>query len=174
MKKVMGAMKTTRHFFAGLFCLLGAAFFLASILDLANLSVSAGSFRLHHEVTRPLCLLLSKFMFGLLFAIIALAVLGRSSALSTAIYQDIAALVFAGLLFIVAGIVLENEAFFTLYDNKTLPVHPTEIVMNPAGGWITIREHVGLCIAGITGATVFFGFTRYRVKQLRLRKEKIL
>lgn len=153
-------MKVINRFLAGLFCLAGTAFFITAIFDLSSLLTSASSFRLHHEVTGPLCYLLSKFIFGLFFAILALAAAGRHKAMDFDPAIDLPALSFVGFLFWITGIVMENEAFLTLYDNKTLPVHPTEIVMHPIGAWLTAWDHVALCLAGIVGAVVFFAWSK--------------
>ena len=149
-----------RKIVGGLFLIVGTAFFIWGIGDISKLAGSAQSFRLHHEVTTPLCYLICKICFGLLSGSIAAYFLNMEKNLGINLLIDGQALLFLSVLLIAAGLVLENEAFFTLYDNKSLPVHPTEIVMHPKSGWMTVGDHLLTSIIGIIGIALFLVVTK--------------
>ena len=137
------------------FAFAGSGFFIWALCDLTTLAGSAESFRLHHEVTTPLCFLLAKVIGGILAGALVVQTLGIEVKMKIKPLIDAASLFFVALLLMVSGLVLENEAFFTLYDNKSLPVHPTQIVMHPKAGWMTPGDHLLICLAGITGIILF-------------------
>ncbi len=143
-------------------CLVGAGMFLWALTDMSVLAGSAKAFRLHHEVTTPLCVMLAKFIAAIAAGGLALGLLGRFQEVGRNLRLDIAACCFLILLCLVTGVVLENEKFFTLYDNKSLPVHPTEIVMHPKSGWMTAGAHMGICLAGLVGAGLYLLVTARR------------
>jgi hypothetical protein len=103
--------------------------------------------------------MLSKFIAAVAAGGLALGLLGRYREVGKDLRLDIAACFFLALLCLVTGVVLENEIFFTLYDNKSLPVHPTEIVMHPESGWMTRGAHFGICLAGLLGAGLYLLMT---------------
>ena len=144
-----------RRFLAGAACLAGTGFFIAALTDLTALASSAGAFRLHHEVTTPLCYLLAKYLVALMFGSLALSLLGSAKTFDVRFPLDLAALGFVAVLLVITGRVLANEAYFTLYDNTRIPVHPTEIVMHPYGGWMSAGDHLALCLLGLAGGLTY-------------------
>lgn len=135
--------------------LAGGLFFLAALGDLASLFGTAQAYRLHHEATTPLAFMLAKVLVGLVFGVGAATVWGSSEKMGLRPSYDLPALVFTAVLLVAVGYVLRNEAFFTLYDNKELSVHPTEVVMAPWAGWMTRSAHAIICALGIAGGALY-------------------
>jgi hypothetical protein len=152
--------KKRRPFLAMLFSLLGCSFFIAALADTPLLFSSAKAFVLHHEVTTGLAVMLAKFIVGVLFGALALWALRAKDAQTMFRPRDFISLVFLSFLLWGAGSILSNESFFTLYDNKSLPVHPTEIVMHPYGGWMSVSGHLFLCFVGLVAGVVFLRLTK--------------
>lgn len=148
------------HWVAALVCLIGGAFFASALYEMSALWASASAFRLHHEVTTPMAFLLAKVIAGIFAGCIALVILGRARSFGFDPKTALPGLAFVAMLFVVVGRILENEWFFTLYDNKAIPVHPSEIVMHPNAGWMTPGAHALVCILGVAGCLVALVLTR--------------
>ena len=154
-------MTMARRTLSALAVCCGIALFVWALSDTAVLYGSADSYRLHHEVTTPLLVQLAKFVAALFCGGLALGALGKSKKIGFESPTAFVALLFVVALMVVGGTVLKNQAFFTLYDYKGYPVHPTEIVAHPFGGWLTPGDHAILCLLGLAAGGLFLWLTRH-------------
>jgi hypothetical protein len=153
------AMTVSKRMLICLACLAGAFFFLWAVKDLGLLLESSIQFRLHHEMTTPFAFALAKIVAGLAMGVFAAGWARRENPVIR-FPLDVAAMGFTAILLVAVGYVLDNETFFSLYDYKGFPVHPTEIFIHPYGGWMTVADHLGICALGAVGCGVYLLLTR--------------
>ncbi|NLH50137.1 MAG: hypothetical protein GX444_16280 [Myxococcales bacterium] len=101
---------------------------------------SAGDYGQHHEVTVPLCRFLA-----LVAASIGCALSGsRLGRIGDAKAEWGPLVGFAATAVVAwsASLIFQNEIFYSLFDPKGFPVHPTEVVIYPAAGWHGLPSHL--------------------------------
>ncbi len=125
------------------FFLLLVAALLAAFLALSPLNLLLGAaenYGEHHEATVPLCWMIASALLSLGLALSAARLctdVPYTEALTPLRALTVPALFAAG-----AALVLANEIFFSLYDPKGFPVHPTEQVVFPEAGWHGMTSHL--------------------------------
>ena len=109
-------------------CLAGEALWLT-----ISFARSAGDYGQHHEVTVPLCRFLA-----LVAASVGCALSGSRLGRIGDEKAEWGPLVGFAATAVVAwsvSLIFQNEIFYSLFDPKGFPVHPTEVVIDPAAGW---------------------------------------
>jgi len=147
-----------------LFVLMLALALLAAVWALSMIGsffTAAADYGNHHEVTETLCLFLAAALVSLGLALSGTAMLEKSYVRTA--WSELAQLTVPALMAFGAWLLFVNETFYSLFDPKGFPVHPTETFIYPDAGWHGMLSHL------LAAMLVFLGFGAL---WLALRKEK--
>ncbi len=135
---------------------LSALLFASLWVQLGGMWHSAWNHKLHHEVASLLCMDLIIPILALAAFVAGVRCLGESQRIK--IESDaVGCLISLVPILIACSMIFENEIFFSMFNPKIFPVHPTEVLAHPRGAWVTPRAHA--LTAGammIVGALIWF------------------
>ncbi|MBZ0273535.1 hypothetical protein K8I61_15965 [bacterium] len=138
-----------------------AYLFAAMLLDMRLLTHSALSFARHHEAAAPFFVVLSRPVLALACFLTGARFLHADASAGAGARAPIALAGLAGVMMVVSRL-LENEAFYALYDPKGYPVHPPEVIMFPRSGWVSPAAQLGAALLLAVAAGVLVLATRSR------------
>lgn len=127
---------------------------------------ASADYGLHHEATVPLCRFIALVALSLGLALSG-AQLGGSADLVTSL-RPFGAMLAVAIIAFGAELMFANEIFYSLFDPKGFPVHPTEQVIFPEAGWHGMASHLISSLLLFVG----FGFVWLGLRPRRRRQEK--
>ncbi len=143
----MNGVRALVHYLALALACVAAVWALSYVSDMMW---SAKNYGEHHEVTVPLCRFIALILFSLGLALSGARATGALP--FREVMAPLVALAAPALIAIGAALIFANEIFFSLYDPKGFPVHPTEPVIFPEAGWHGMTSHL------LAALLAFFSF----------------
>ncbi len=126
-------MKVSRVLGLILAMALACAAIIWAVSSLNDLWSAGVDYSEHHEATVALCRMIALSVLSLGLGLTGARI--PSSRPLREVWAPLAALALPVLIALGAELIFANEIFFSLFDPKGFPVHPTEPVVFPEAGW---------------------------------------
>ena len=143
----MKGARVVGHFLLLILAVVAAEWAVTCMIDM---KAAADNYDEHHEVTVPVCRFIARMVLALGLGLAGVRC--RSALPLREVMAPLAALALPALMAAGAALIFVNEIFFSLYDPKGFPVHPTEPVMLPEAGWHSMSS------ALLASLLLFFSF----------------
>ena len=133
-------MNRGRRLLIWLLLIVALASGLGAIPALGSFGLASQDYGEHHEVTVALCRFIALLCVSIGCAVTGARLMEPSEPgkkLAAGAEMALTAAVAAG-----AALIFVNEIFYSIFDPKGFPVHPTEVVMFPGAGWHGMSSHL--------------------------------